>query len=531
VALPLSGARPFRVEDPQSGASIAVKLVGARAVAASVVPGEVRYRAALGTASQGADWVLRATRQGLEDFVLLRRAPVRETVTYEVTLGGSISGLRLVENTLEFLVADAPRLRMTAPTLGDRKGRIFPAQVSVQGCAVDTDSRVPFGRAPVNPGARTCRVHVSWAGRGVVYPAVLDPAWTYTGTMACRRYFHTSTELCSGRALVVGGLGAPKCAEIYDRPSRAWTRVADTNAPHDRFHTATLLPSGCPNSSCEVLVTGGGFAPVDKVETYDEASGVWTSREEMEFPREEHTATPVYDGCSVLIAGGRTATNVYRRETEVFSGATHTWTASGPMLHRRFSHIASILRCGAVLAANGQGEEAASDSSELWDPATGQWTATQGQPSVQRWLHSSCALHDGRVVVMGGQANGVFHRTAEIYDPLTDLWTPTASMSVGRSRFTCTTLGDGTAMVVGGVTPTGPNGTVVANATTEILDPDANGNLGIWTLGPQLNEGRYAHAATYLDGSRCNRPDNELLVSAGYDGSTAKNTAETVVVP
>lgn len=76
---------------------------------------------------------------------------------------------------------------------------------AVEGCAVDQDASAPWGRAVIDPSARTRTLHVRWPDENVVYPAVLDPRWTATGSMTTARQGHTATLLSAGKVLVAGG--------------------------------------------------------------------------------------------------------------------------------------------------------------------------------------------------------------------------------------------------------------------------------------------------------------------------------------
>src|SRR5256885_13001208 len=85
----------------------------------------------------------------------------------------------------------------------------------------------PWGRRVTAPGADTCSLRVSWSNEDVVYPALLDPAWTTTGSLGTARQAHTSTLLSTGKVLVVGGLNtsgaAINSAELYDPATGTWS--------------------------------------------------------------------------------------------------------------------------------------------------------------------------------------------------------------------------------------------------------------------------------------------------------------------
>jgi hypothetical protein len=137
----------------------------------------------------------------------------------------------------------AAHLRVSPPRVVDGRGRLHDATLAVDDCAYDTDARGPWGRAVVAPGAESCSVRVRWTTDA--YPALVDPAWVATGSMATTRYGHTATLLGSGQVLV-GGSGR---RGLFDRAAGL---CRDRRLMTARsYHTATLLGSG------QVLVAGG----------------------------------------------------------------------------------------------------------------------------------------------------------------------------------------------------------------------------------------------------------------------------------
>jgi hypothetical protein len=109
---------------------------------------------------------------------------------------------------------------------------------------------------------------------------------------------------------------------------------------------------------------------------------------------------------------------------------------------------------GRVLVVGGDGASA-SESVEVYNPATGTWVAT-GHLVMYRREHSAVRLADGRVLVMGGtNEGGTVLASAEVYNPATGTWASTGGMAHPRRAFIATALPDGRVLVVGGLVDDG----------------------------------------------------------------------------
>ena len=86
-------------------------------------------------------------------------------------------------------------------------------------------------------------------------------------------------------------------------------------------------------------------------------------------------------------------------------------------------------------------------SAELYDPATGTWTATDSLDTARAY-HTATLLISGEVLVAAGFNTTDRHLfSAELYDPANGTWTATGSMSQRRAKHTATLLPNGQVLV------------------------------------------------------------------------------------
>jgi len=308
------------------------------------------------------------------------------------------------------------------------------------------------------------------------------------GPMTIRRWSHTATTLADGRVLVTGGRTGSTAAtgivlataEIYDPLTNEWTETAGPMSVARRSHTATLLPNG------KVLIVGGGNGvstttsqPIQSVELFDPATGLFTVIGNMLAPRSAHSAILLDDG-TVLISGGSTGTGTLfpTNTAEVFDPADNSFTAVGPM---NFSHLAQLpgkLRDGRVVQGSSYYNEThtsaggrITDESEIYDPVTRTFTPVAPM-FKQRIDIGAQGLLDGTLLIAGGVTTSpnfpsIFQPTSEVFDPATSSWKLSGIMSSGRDEFSGLLLDDGRVMISGGFVSPG----AVLLRTVEVYTP------------------------------------------------------------
>ena len=145
------------------------------------------------------------------------------------------------------------------------------------------------------------------------------------------------------------------------------------------------------------------------------------------------------------------------------------------MARGRSYHRAVLLRDGTVLVTGGwvtgdPGQDwEAPAFDELYDPATGTWTATGNMDAIRGGGSTDTLLRDGTVLAAGG----VFGEerllaSAELYDTSSGIWTATVNMHQARTYQTATLLLDGTVLVAGGY---GIADSDTALSSAELYDP------------------------------------------------------------
>jgi hypothetical protein len=258
-----------------------------------------------------------------------------------------------------------------------------------------------------------------------------------------------------------------------------WTAPSCVRASAPATITATVTNAFNLKATQRFSVTGLPICPPPR----------WAPTGSMLVGRSSHTATVLLNG-KVLVVGddglGR---------AEVYDPASGTWSATGSLASTPYYALTATLLPNGTVLVRGFGE-----TGEVYDPASGTWSAT-GRLLTSRYAHTATLLPNGKVLTSGGIVGSPDNNlaTAELYDPASGTWSATGSMTWRRYNHTATPLLDGRVLVTGGY---GTRGNL---ATAEVYDPAS----GTWSTTGSMATARTQHTATLL-------PDGRVLVSGGY---------------
>lgn len=320
-----------------------------------------------------------------------------------------------------------------------------------------------------------------------------DDAATLEGpSLSTGRWAHTATLLQDGRLLIVGGQEsmskASKVAEIFDPSTDTWANTGETLDKRGDGHTATLLNDG------RVLVTGDNEEGSSEI--YDPSTGQWSYTGTMNVERKSASATLLEDG-RVLVSGGVDRTKAGRVEldsSEIYDPSTGEWTVTDTMEEIHSSHVTTLLD-GKVFLTGWY-------LSEMYDPATDLWSPV-GEPKRKDLARGTTAtiLNDGTVFMVGGARfppnkwqGDPSHPvgSSEIYNPSDGSLATSTSMASPREYHSAILLNNGDVLVVGGI-------------SMESYNPATK----IWTeSGTLMHERDQMHSATMLN-------DGRILIAGG----------------
>lgn len=314
------------------------------------------------------------------------------------------------------------------------------------------------------------------------------------------RAFHTATLLHSGQVLLWGGedylsggvVSHRASVLVFDPDQNKYGGVPFTNTANigRSQHAAALDKNG------KVLVVGGytkvnnALALVEQVEWFDPDTTKGSVLDGISLPREGMGVAPVQDGGLIAVAGGSDGGTLTDEVTFFeFTGTTFAPKPASPAPKlrepRRAAAATSFGEKGELLVSGGYSDltrVTPLSSSEILSTQS-PFTVSPGPLVGARGELCAATLPDGRVLAVGGRTVDVAggparsDGTTVLLVPMPDGSTTQVGqdkLTIDRYHHTCTTLVDGSVLVLGGVRENGGTREVLKDAylfTPAPLDP------------------------------------------------------------
>jgi hypothetical protein len=333
----------------------------------------------------------------------------------------------------------------------------------------------------------------------------IHAALLYTGQVLLYQY---------GTPYGNGNRSCCSLAKVFDPNTYS---VTDVTLPFTRdifCSGLSMLANG------QVIITGGTYDPLHEdagifdTTIFDPPTGTWSSTGLMDYARWYPSNVELPDGTTLTMAGSDQTGKGRQRSLEIYNPATGAWTAlpaSANMQDKPEPELYPSL----FLLPNGTVVDAGpNQTTRVFNPATKTWS-TVGNMNYGYRDHEAAVLLPGlqKVLISGGSPTHnsqgtTFTNTAEVIDfsSPTPAWAYTGSMNIGRYHHMLVLLADGTVLAVGGA----QNG----HYGSPVLVPELyNPATGIWTEMPSQVGHRGYHSTALL------LPDGRVL-SAGSDSST-----------
>lgn len=395
---------------------------------------------------------------------------------------------------------------------------------------------VTFGTPFFGPITNSVVTLTGSPDQGVLAPTAMGQARSMGVTIVDR-----NNNAAANDVLFAGGGTGSLTSATGLASTELWDYRRMRMAPGPAMTMARSLHVGVQLADGRTLLVGGANAAgaaLAACEVYDPNTNAFTATGAMAAPRVLHAACRLADG-RVMVAGGTntllpdvpTALAGALSTVEIWNPATGQWTAANPLGGKRIALALTRLPDGQVMASGGiqfapvfgVPNAATVNIVQRWSPSTGAWTNGPNMNQPRCGHHTSQALlADGRVLFTGSYdiASIVTAATATPGNGA-ELYSPgtntwtTTPMPTARVLHTTTRLGDGRIVVAGG-----SQGTLVA--TQPIDDVDVfNPATNAWTSTPPLTTPRAGHCAELM-------PDGTLVLFGGQSGASPVTTVETI---
>lgn len=246
---------------------------------------------------------------------------------------------------------------------------------------------------------------------GYAHSVIFDPnrnTYTSLPDMNEGRWYPTATVLSNGDVLVVSGdvnsnTNVDPLPQVYQFATNSWRNLTSAQLSLPLYPTMFLAPNG--------KVFAAGPAPNSKyLDT--SGTGAWSNVSTMNFTGwRDYGPAIMYDSGKIIAIGGGdppTAT----AEIIDLNATAPAWKLTGSMHQPRRQHNAVVLPDGKIFVSGGSSAAGFDTSTspvpatEMWDPATGQFTTMAGIAEYRGYHSTALLLPDGRVLSAGGNVGG-----------------------------------------------------------------------------------------------------------------------------
>jgi hypothetical protein len=295
------------------------------------------------------------------------------------------------------------------------------------------------------------------------------------------RVFFTANVLADGAVAVIGGTDAVQVSctvtacsitipqdrikssiEVFDPVSNSFYKAQALAIPR-AGHTANMFAGN------NLFVAGGisTYGPTNSAELLDIKTGkevLFT----MSFPRAFQTSA-AYQEDGVFLAGGTGSNN----ETEFFQPSGFT-LSSNIFCAAYFPSSAFLSTSGKVILNGGLDADHQPVSQLMIMDPVNRVILSYHTMTFQRALFSDIVLGDGNALIAGGVTTSVFtvSDAAEVFNPQSKLFVKYPLLSSARAGYAAQSLKDGSALIVSGFSNLNPlSGNITFADTAEIYNP------------------------------------------------------------
>lgn len=230
------------------------------------------------------------------------------------------------------------------------------------------------------------------------------------------RWYPTTTVLPNGDILVTSGdvnsnTVVDPLPQVFQVSSGTWRDLTSAQLMQALYPVMFVAPNG--------QVIYAGPEPLSRY-LNTSGTGAWTSVATHQFTSWRDYGPGVMYGTGKILEVGGSDPPTATAETIDLTQSSPAWKYTGSMHYPRRQHNAVIMPDGKVFIVGGSSGGGFDDHThpvyptEMWDPATGQFTV-MASIAVYRGYHSTALLlPDGRVLSAGGNVGGA---NAQVFSP------------------------------------------------------------------------------------------------------------------